>query len=132
MEALVISDQPLIVLGLRSLLRTVDPTMIVCDAAHMGEAMGMLTGEHSVGLIVLDLDTQGARPLMNVALLREMWSGIPLVVMSSKECDSTIVQTVELGVVGYVLKSAGTDTLREAFRRVQAGEAYLPDVRLAA
>jgi DNA-binding NarL/FixJ family response regulator len=132
MEALVISDQPLTVLGIRSLLRAADPAVAVCDASGMADAMGMLCGEHRIGLIVLDLDTHGTRPLMNTALLRDMWSSIPLVVMSSKECDSTIVQAVDLGVVGYLLKSADNDTLRGAFRQVLAGEVYLPDFRLAA
>jgi hypothetical protein len=53
-------------------LRAVDPAVTVCDATHMAEAMSMLCGEHCIGLIVLDLDTHGARPLMNAALLRDM------------------------------------------------------------
>jgi DNA-binding NarL/FixJ family response regulator len=132
MEALVISDQPLTVLGIRSLLRTVDQAVNVCDATHMGEAMGMLCGEHRIGLIVLDLDTHGARPLMNIALLRDMWPAIPLVVMSSKDCDSTIVKAVDLGVVGYLLKSTDNDTLRAALKQVLAGDVYLPEFKLAA
>lgn len=132
MEALVISDQPLTVVGIRSLLRTVDPTVSVCDATHMAEAMGMLCGEHRIGLIVLDLDTHGTRPLMNIALLRDMWPCIPLAVMSSKECDSTIVQAVDLGVAGYLLKSADNDTLRAALKHMLAGDICLPEFKLAA
>lgn len=132
MEAVVISDQPLTVLGIRSLLHAVDAAVRVCDATHMGEAMGMLSGEHRIGLIVLDLDMHGARPLMNIALLRDLWPSVPLAVISSKDCDSTIVDAVDLGVLGYLLKNADTDTLRDGFRQMLAGEVYLPDLRLAA
>jgi len=131
MEALVISDQPLTVLGIRSLLRTVDLAVSVCDATHMGEAMGMLCGEHRIGLIVLDLDTHGSRPLMNAALLRDMWPSIPLVVMSSRESDSMIVRAIDLGVTGYLPKDADTDDLREALRLVLNGNVYVPDFKVA-
>lgn len=132
MEALVISDQPLTVLGIRTLLRTVDQSVAVCDATHMADAMGMLCGEHHVGLIVLDLDTRGTRPLMNIALLRDMWPNIPLAVISSKNCDSTMVKAVDLGVVGYLLKSSENDTLRTALKHVLAGDVCLPEFKLAA
>jgi DNA-binding NarL/FixJ family response regulator len=122
MEALVISNHALTVFGVRSLLCAVEPAIVVCDATHMAEAMGMLAGEHDFRVIVLDLDVHGGRPLMNAALLRDMWPNIPLVVMGSKACDPMTERALELGVMGYLRKSEDTDVLRDSFRRVLAGE----------
>lgn len=126
MEALVISNHALTVFGVRSLLYAVEPGIVVCDASHMAEAMGMLAGEHRFRVIVLDLDTPGGRPLMHAALLRDMWPSIPLVVIGSKAGDSTMERASELGVVACLHKDEDTDMLRRSFRRVLAGEA---DVR---
>ena len=127
MDILLISDQPLTVLALRAVLGRHKPIANVVDATHMAEAMTMLTGPHRFRLLVLDLDTHGVRAVSTTALLRELWPQLPLAVLASSECDSTIVRAVDLGVSGYVLKTADAACLRQAFQQMLAGEAYMPD-----
>jgi DNA-binding NarL/FixJ family response regulator len=129
-DILLISDQPLTVLALRAVLGRHEPVARVVDASHLAEAMTLLTGPHEFALVALDLDTHGVRPVSTTALLREMWPDLPLALLATTECDSTIVRSVDLGVCGYLLKSADADTLRSAFRRMLAGEVYLPDATL--
>ena len=127
MDILLISDQPLTVLALRAVLNRHEPVANVVDASHMAEAMTLLTGPQKFDLMVLDLDTHGVRPVSTTALLREMWPQMPLALLASTECDSTIVRSVDLGVCGYVLKTADADTLRSAFKQMLAGDIYMPD-----
>jgi DNA-binding NarL/FixJ family response regulator len=129
-DILLISDQPLTVIALRAVLSRHEPVARVVDATHMAEAMTLLTGPHEFKLLVLDLDTHGVRPVSTTALLREMWPHIPLALLATTECDSTIVRSVDLGVSGYLLKTADSDTLRTAFQRMLAGEIYVPDFSL--
>jgi DNA-binding NarL/FixJ family response regulator len=129
-DILLISDQPLTVLALRAVLGRHEPVARVVDASHLAEAMTLLTGPHEFALVALDLDTHGVRPVSTTALLREMWPDLPLALLATTECDSTIVRSVDLGVCGYLLKSADADTLRSAFSRMLAGEVYLPDATL--
>jgi len=131
-DVLLISDQPLTVLALRAVLSRHQPVANVIDATHMAEAMTLLHRKHSFRLLVLDLDTHGVRAVSTTALLREMWPHLPLAVLSSSECDSTIVRSVDLGVSGYVLKTADTDTLRHAFKQMLAGDVYMPEFSLEA
>ncbi|MEW6704731.1 MAG: response regulator [Pseudomonadota bacterium] len=130
MDVLLISDQPLTVLALRAVLSRHEPVARVVDASHMAEAMTMLTGPQHFSLMVLDLDTHGVRPVSTTALLREMWPQMPLALLASTECDSTIVRSVDLGVCGYVLKTSDADTLRSAFRLMLAGDIYMPEFSL--
>lgn len=127
MDILLISDQPLTVLALRAVLSRREPVARVVDATHMAEAMTMLTGPHDFKLVVVDLDTHGVRPVSTTALLREMWPHIPLALLATTECDSTLVRSVDLGVSGYLLKTADSDTLRKAFAQMLAGEVYMPE-----
>jgi DNA-binding NarL/FixJ family response regulator len=126
-DILLISDQPLTVLALRAMLSRPTAVAQVVDAAYMAEAMTLLSGPHRFGMIVLDLDTHGVRAVSTTALLRELWPHIPLVILASGESDSSLVRSVDLGVCGYVLKTEETEYLREAFRRMIAGEVHLPD-----
>ena len=130
MDILLISDQPLTVLALRAVLGRQAPMARVVDASHLAEAVSMLAEPHGFKLMVLDLDTQGVRPLSTTALLRELWPRLPLALLASKDCDATVVRAVDLGVSGYVLKTADAQTLREAFGRMLAGEVCLPDFSL--
>lgn len=132
MDILLISDQPLTVIALRSVLNGNDHVAAVIDAAYMAEAMTMLSGPHQFGMIVLDLDTHGVRAVSTTALMRELWPHIPLVILSSAACDAGLVRSVDLGVIGYALKTEATDTLREAFRLMLAGHQRLPALPLAA
>ena len=67
MDILLISDQPLTVIALRSVLSGHDQVAGVIDAACMAEAMTLLTGPHQFGMIVLDLDTHGVRAVITRA-----------------------------------------------------------------
>lgn len=83
--------------------------------------MAMLGNGDQFGMIVLDLDTHVVRSLGTPALLRQMWPSVPLVLLASRECDVSIVRTVEHGVSGYVLKTASTEELRRACTTLLAG-----------
>ena len=130
MDILLISDQPLTVLALRAVLGRQEPVGHVLDANHMAEAMTMLAGPHDIGLMVLDLDTHGVRAVSTTALLREMWPHIPLAVLSTSNCDATIVRSVDLGVSGYVLKTDDAEVLRDSFARMLRGDIVLPEFAL--
>lgn len=130
-NVLAISDQPLTALALRSVLRRLDPMTVVEDASHLGEAMELLTGTRAFGLIVLDLDNHRPCEISTAALLRRMWPSIPLALLSSHECDTTIVRALSLGVSGYLLKTDDAETLHAAFSRILAGGVYMPEFDIA-
>jgi len=129
MDVLVISDQALTVLATRAVFRRHAQVGEVADANHLAEAIRMLRRQR-FGLIVLDLDTHGVRPICTTALLRQHWPDVPLAVLSSRDCDATIVRAVSLGVSGYVLKTADTPTLHAAFAQLLAGRLYVPEFTL--
>src|SRR5688500_20182566 len=84
-KALVISDQPLTVIALQSVLRRADPEADLLDATHLGEALRTLHDQGPFDFIVLDLDTHGVRRVSGAALLRQMWPGVPLALSSETQ-----------------------------------------------
>ena len=130
MRVLVISDQPLTVFALRSVLQHCEPSAVVDDATYLAEAMELLTAarRHPIDLIILDLDMPAVRRVHGAMLLRQMWPDIPLAVISAIEPDLDVVRTIDIGAMGYLLKTADTDTLVNAVRHVMAGSVYLPEM----
>jgi DNA-binding NarL/FixJ family response regulator len=70
MDVLLISDQPLTVIALRSVLQHLEAGIEVDDATHLNEAVDMLDRPHHYRLVVLDLDTLGLRSPAAAAALR--------------------------------------------------------------
>ena len=75
MKTLVVSDQPLTVIAMQSVLRRLAPRAEQLDASYLGEAMQLLTEHGPVDLMVLDLDTHGMQRVSGAALFRFGRSG---------------------------------------------------------
>ena len=121
MKTLVVSDQPLTVIAMQAVLRRVAPRAEQLDANHLGEAMQLLTEHGPVDLMVLDLDTQGMRRVSGAALLRQMWPGVPMMLVCDAEHAADASRSADIGAEGCLLKADPTDKFSAAFASVLAG-----------
>ena len=129
MRILVISDQPLTVFALRTVLQQCDPAAAVDGAASLAEAMTLLAvNGSSIELILFDIDMPESRRLHGAPLLHQMWPDISLAVVSAIEPDDDVVRSINIGAMGYLVKTAGAQTLMEALRQIMAGGLYLPEI----
>jgi len=126
-KALVISDQPLTVIALLSVLRHARPDAQLFDATHLGEALQTLTEQGPFDFVMLDLDTYGAKRVSGAALLRQMWPTVPLALVSESQHDEDVVRSVDIGAMGYLLKTDTTETLADAMAHMLAGQVHLPE-----
>jgi DNA-binding NarL/FixJ family response regulator len=117
-KALVISDQPLTVIALQSVLRHTDPQAELFDATHFGEALRTLSDQGPFDFIVLDLDTHGVKRVSGAALLRQMWPGVPLALISESLHEQDVLRSVDIGASGYLLKTDTTEVLSDAVTRM--------------
>lgn len=68
----------------------------------------------------------GVKGFSGLMYLRAQYPGIPVVVVSASEEPAIIRRCIEFGASGFIPKSAGTDTIREAFREVLDGRIWTP------
>lgn len=76
-------------------------------------------------LVVMDLrmpDTDGVEA---TKAIRERCPGVAVLVLTTFDTDEAIVQAVDAGASGYMLKDAPTHELVDAVRRAAAGETVL-------
>jgi DNA-binding NarL/FixJ family response regulator len=107
-------------------------------AAHIYEAGGfddlqkLLERESDMDLVLLDLAMPGVRGFSGLLYLRAQFPGVPVVIVSATEEPDVIRRCMEFGASGFLPKTLGVDAVREAIRRVLAGEVWTPpDVDLA-
>lgn len=77
-------------------------------------------------LILCDLGMPGADPLTGIGRLIESCGGCPVLVVTGNEDDAILLPLFDLGVAGFVPKSAGAEVMEAAMRIVASGSRYLP------
>ncbi len=80
----------------------------------------------SPDLILCDLSMPGAEPIDGIRGVREAAPDAPLVVVTGNEDDGLLLDLFDLGIAGFIPKSASGELVEMALRLVLAGGLYLP------
>ena len=131
MKILLVDDHALFRDGVALLLRELDPAVQVWHAARLDEALAALDGGAGIELILLDFILPGTHGLQALETLRERHPGVPLVMLSSQEDQTTVLRTINLGAMGFIPKSAPASQMFEALRTVLSHGIYVPPLSLA-
>jgi DNA-binding NarL/FixJ family response regulator len=126
LDVLVIEDQPIMRLGLATVIGS-QPDMAVCAQADSGEEGVQLYRKHRPGIALMDLRLRGALSGLQVLqAIRELDKQARCIVLTSYEGDEDIHRAMEAGALSYLIKGASPATLVEALRQVQRGFRFLP------
>lgn len=129
MIRLLIADDHLIIRqGLRLILETEDDFNIVAEASDGAEAL-KLCEEHSPDVVLMDLRMPGMDGLTAIEKLREIQSGIAVVILTTFNEDELMLRGLKAGARGYLLKDTGRTALFDTIRAAARGETLLnPDI----
>jgi DNA-binding NarL/FixJ family response regulator len=120
-----VDDHALIREGIRSLLEFTPDLRVVGEASDGEEAVKRVQ-ELSPDIVLMDV----RMPRMNgLEALREMRRLNPerrVVLLTTFDEDSAVVEALRAGVKGFLLKDVTRDQLADAIRRVAQGETLLP------
>jgi DNA-binding NarL/FixJ family response regulator len=124
-------DHRVVRVGLQQLLATFDDVELA-GAAEGGEAAVALCKEERPDVLLLDLSMPD---LDGVEVTRRLVGGASetrIVVFTSFSDRERIVQALDAGAIGYLLKDAEPDQIHEAIRAAARGEAPLAPKAAAA
>jgi two-component system, NarL family, invasion response regulator UvrY len=124
-SVLVVDDHPVVLQGCRRILEDGGITTIF-------EASNVATGyeifcNHRPDVVVIDLSF-GKNGLDGLSLIRSINRDdrrVPILVLSKHNDPTLVLQALEAGAVGYILKDTATEELLEGIREVQSGHRYL-------
>lgn len=126
-------DHPLFRGALRQTLESLFEGVVIAEAGSLEAVSKILEEGDEVDLVLLDLNMPGVRGFSGLMYLRAQFPAVPVVVVSANEDPATIRRCMEFGAAGFVPKSLGTDSIREALSTVMNGDVWTPaDIDLSA
>ena len=120
---LLVDDHPLVRDGLRARLETIKRFSIVAEAAGADEALGH-AGRIGIDLALMDINLQGMSGIELTARFHALHPHIAILMLSMHDKAEYVVQAIQAGARGYVLKDAPARDIIAAIDTVMAGGVY--------
>ncbi len=121
---LLVDDHLVVRQGLRSLLSQYEDLQVIGEA-YQGPVVMQLVASLRPDIILLDIRLGGQNGLDLARQMRRMHPQSRIIILTSYDEESFLLQAAQAGVHGYLLKSASAEVLAEAIRAVHAGERRL-------
>lgn len=122
---LLIEDNRLLRDGIASLLRKQDDMQVVASVGN-GENVLSLIGKHKPDLLLLDLGLRNQNSMQIVKLSKKAFPEIKIIVMDLIPFQTDVLEFVQSGVSGFLLKDANVTEFQKTIRSVFKGKKILP------
>lgn len=96
------------------------------QADDFDAAMEVAQDQPELDLVLLDLNMPGMNGLNGLKALRQQAPTLPVAIISAETDKSIVMQSIALGAVGYLNKSAPREKLDQALELILAGNIYIP------
>ena len=123
---LIADDHPLFRDALKAALSDGFQALDIMEAGTFDDVRAKLDEDEGYDLILLDLKMPGVQGFSGLMYLRAQYSSVPIIVVSASEDQQVIRASFEFGAAGFVPKSAGADSIREALSHVMEGGVWVP------
>jgi len=118
---LIVDDHPMIRKGIHALL-SMEPDLDVIGEAADGEEAVRLAGELKPDVAIMDIVMPKLNGIEATKVIKEISPDTRVLILSAYDDIAYIVETLEKGAAGYVLKDARGNELIDAIRAVHSGE----------
>ena len=123
---LIADDHPLFREALRGAVQRVIPGVTLLEADSV-EALYALAEQHpDADLVLMDLNMPGAHGFSALVHLRALHPQLPVVVVSAREEPAVMRRALDHGALGFIPKSADSETIGIAVGQVLDGERWAP------
>lgn len=117
---LLVDDQLIVRLGLKSLLETKPDLEVVGEAENGQQAMNQVAALHP-DVILMDVRMPVMDGVAATRLIHQQFSQIKVLVLTTFDDDEYVSQALRVGASGYLLKDTHSDDLAAAIRAVYKG-----------
>jgi len=123
-------DHPIVLSGLQQFFDRQEDMLVVGSATSADGAVAAVRA-HEPDVLVLDLRMPGTSGIDALRTLGAAPSATRAVLLTAAIRDEEVVEAVQLGARGIVLKESSPESLLECVRRVHAGEQWIDHDTLA-
>lgn len=126
MNIILADDHALVREGLRPFLEDISGGSTVLEAENFDRALMLSHRTDDLILIILDLAMPGMDGLGGARRMMEAHPHVPVVILSGTHDQALIMRAFNMGVAGFIPKSAGSAVMMNALHLILAGERYMP------
>lgn len=123
-KLVLVDDHQVVRLGLHALLSVEPDFEVVGQAGTVDEALALLERVRPQ-IVLLDVRLPGRSGLDGCRAIKQRWPAIHVIMLTSYADDQLVLDAINSGAEGYVLKKVEGDELIKAIRKVADGEAIL-------
>ena len=124
MRILLVDDHKVVRLGLRALLDSEPDIEVVGEASTAAQAV-QFTEQLRPQLVLMDIRLPDQSGIEACQKIRQRWPDIQVLMLTSFADEDLVVEAINAGAAGYVLKQLDTADLLKAVRAVSQGDAIL-------
>ncbi|GAF64291.1 putative response regulator [Bacillus sp. TS-2] len=123
---LLAEDQVMVREGLKMMMETDDEIKVTGEASNGKEAI-KLCEKQAFDLIILDIRMPVMDGLEAARTIRSRWPGIKMLILTTFDNNQYVLDALKIGVNGYILKNADTDSLIRSIRSALQGGLTVED-----
>lgn len=124
--ALIVDDHPLFRQALRQVVRGEFPQMRIAEAETLAGARQALQDNDDVAFITLDMKLPDSEGFTGLMQMRNEFSHIPTIIVSTNSSDTTVQRAMAFGAAGYIPKCSSREDIAAALHAVTSGDSWTP------
>lgn len=124
-KVLIVDDHPVVRVGLRTMLESESNISVTDTAASARDAMKALQ-RSMPDVVLMDLRMPEMEGTTAIRELRRIYPDLRILVLTNYETDAYIVEALEAGAMGYLLKSTPQAELVQAVEMIHANQRVIP------
>ncbi|MEN0006247.1 MAG: response regulator transcription factor [Bacteroidota bacterium] len=122
-DIIIADDHPILRKGMRTLLET-DETIRIIGEAHDGESTLALLKHNKVDIVILDINMPNMDGIETAKAIARSHPRIRTIILSMRDDRDAILELLNYGIKGYLLKSKSSQELINAVKKVYDGGTY--------
>ncbi len=123
-RVLIADDHPVVRLGIRHLLQSEPGFSVIAECVNGGETVELVR-RLQPDVLLLDMAMPGASGLEVLRMLREQPGPTRTILLTAGVEQEQLIEALQLGVRGVVIKDSAARDLVEAIRAVHSGQCWI-------
>lgn len=122
-KVMIVDDHDVVRMGLRVLLDDSEYE-VIHEASGVTQAI-RLVRQRPPDIVLLDVRLADGSGIEACRLIKQEFPEVRVLMLTSYEDEQAVIEAIEAGATGYLLKQISREGLREAVAKVLRGEAFL-------
>ena len=122
-KILLVDDHIIVRNGIKSLLESEEGIQVVGEASNGAEAVSEFE-RLSPDLVIMDIRMPKMNGIEATRAIKQNYHNSKIIILSMHDIEDYVLQAVESGADGYLLKDTGKESFIKALQKVHEGEKY--------